>query len=244
MKTLIAIPARMASVRFPNKPMIMIDGKPMIQRVWEKAIESNLGKVIVACCEDEVFNLITSIGGQAILTNPDLPSGTDRVYEAIKNLDGISQYDSIINLQGDMPLIRSNDISKVNISLKQGFDIGTLITDLTNIEKKNPNITKAKINWIKKDLIGKAIDFDRSISNTINVYHHVGIYSFRYDSLKKFVFLSPSKNEKKLKLEQMRAIDANMTIGVSYIKEVPLSVDTKEDLFYVEKLIKNYNEQN
>ena len=91
MKTLIAIPARMASVRFPNKPMIMIDGKPMIQRVWEKAIESDLGKVIVACCEDEVFNLITSIGGQAILTNPDLPSGTDRVYEAIKNLDGISQ---------------------------------------------------------------------------------------------------------------------------------------------------------
>ena len=150
MKTLIAIPARMASVRFPNKPMIMIDGKPMIQRVWEKAIESNLGKVIVACCEDEVFNLITSIGGQAILTNPDLPSGTDRVYEAIKNLDGISQYDSIINLQGDMPLIRSNDISKVNISLKQGFDIGTLITDLTNIEKKDPNITKAKINWIKR----------------------------------------------------------------------------------------------
>ena len=244
MKTLIAIPARMASVRFPNKPMVMIDGKPMIQRVWEKAIESNLGKVIVACCEDEVFNLITSIGGQAILTNPDLPSGTDRVYEAIKNLDGISQYDSIINLQGDMPLIRSNDISKVNISLKQGFDIGTLITDLTNIEKKDPNITKAKIDWIKKDLIGKAIDFDRSISNTINVYHHVGIYSFRYDSLKKFVFLSPSKNEKKLKLEQMRAIDANMTIGVSYIKEVPLSVDTEEDLFYVEKIIKNYNEQN
>ena len=89
MKTLIAIPARMASVRFPNKPMIMIDGKPMIQRVWEKAIESDLGKVIVACCEDEVFNLITSIGGQAILTNPDLPSGTDRVYEAIKNLDGV-----------------------------------------------------------------------------------------------------------------------------------------------------------
>ena len=244
MKTLIAIPARMASVRFPNKPMIMIDGKPMIQRVWEKAIESNLGKVIVACCEDEVFNLITSIGGQAILTNPDLPSGTDRVYEAIKNLDGISQYDSIINLQGDMPLIRSNDISKVNISLKQGFDIGTLITDLTNIEKKDPNITKAKINWIKKYLIGKAIDFDRSINNTINAYHHVGIYSFRFDSLKKFVYLSPSKNEKKLKLEQMRAIDANMTIGVSYIKEVPLSVDTKEDLFYVEKLIKNYNEQN
>ena len=244
MKTLIAIPARMASVRFPNKPMIMIDGKPMIQRVWEKAIESDLGKVIVACCEDEVFNLITSIGGQAILTNPDLPSGTDRVYEAIKNLDGISQYDSIINLQGDMPLIRSNDINKVNIPLKQGFDIGTLITNLTNIEKNDPNITKARINWIKKDLIGKAIDFDRSIGNTINNYHHVGIYSFRYDSLKKFVFLSPSKNEKKLRLEQMRAIDANMTIGVSYIKEVPLSVDTKEDLFYVEKLIKNYNEQN
>ena len=244
MKTLIAIPARMASVRFPNKPMIMIDGKPMIQRVWEKAIEADLGKVVVACCEDEIFNLITSIGGQAILTNPDLPSGTDRVYEAIKNLDNISQYDSIINLQGDMPLINSNDINKVNIPLKQGFDIGTLITDLTNIEKKDPNITKARINWIKKDLIGKAIDFDRSINNTINNYHHVGIYSFRYDSLKKFVFLTPSKNEKKLKLEQMRAIDANMTIGVSYIKEVPLSVDTKEDLFYVEKLIKNYNEQN
>ena len=116
MKTLILIPARMASLRFPNKPMVRIQGKPMIQRVWEQAIASNLGDVIVACSEKVVFECITSLGGRAILTDPNLPSGTDRIFEAIKNKNNIHQFDSIINLQGDMPIIDPLDIAKVPIS--------------------------------------------------------------------------------------------------------------------------------
>ena len=118
MKTLIVIPVRMASNRFPNKPMALIKGKPMIQRVWEQAVSSKIGDVIVACCEKEVYDFIVFLGGTAQLTDPNLPSGTDRVYAAIQKHSNINQYDSIINLQGDMPLISPEDIVKVNFPLQ------------------------------------------------------------------------------------------------------------------------------
>ncbi len=240
MKTLIVIPVRMASKRFPNKPMALIKGKPMIQRVWEKAIFSSVGDVLVACSEKEVYDLIISLKGKAELTDPNLPSGTDRVFAAIQKNTNIDQYNSIINLQGDMPLIETNVIQKVNIPLEQGYDIGTIVTSLKdNNELKDLNITKANIEWIKKDLIGTAIDFSKNINllKGKNYYHHVGIYSFRYETLKKFVSLPPSNNENIRQLEQMRALDANMSIGVGYVKNVPISVDTNEDLLEVEKLI-------
>ena len=240
MKTIILIPARMASSRFPNKPMAIIEGKPMIQRVWEQAIFSNLGEVIVACSEKIVFDCITSLGGNAVLTDPNLPSGTDRIFEAIKNRNDIHEFDSIINLQGDMPLINPQDIDKVNQPLEQGFDIGTLVTQLDNIQAQDINVTKAKVNWIKKYNIGKATDFFKlKVKLDNDIYHHVGIYSFRYETLKKFVFLPQSKNELNTKLEQYRALDAKMTIGVSYVKDVPISIDTKDDLIYAQKIIKN-----
>ena len=240
MKTLILIPARMASLRFPNKPMAIICGKPMIQRVWEQAMASNLGEVIVACSEKEVLECIISLGGNAILTDPNLPSGTDRIFEAIKNKDNINEFDSVINLQGDMPIIDPYDIVKVNKPLLQGFDIGTLATELKDNQKYDSNVTKVKIDWIKKYTIGKAVDFYKSLKATYDeVYHHVGIYSFRYETLKKFKSLTPSINELKYKLEQWRALDAKMTIGVSYVKDVPNSVDTKKDLINVENIIKN-----
>ena len=240
MKTIIIIPSRMASTRFPNKPMAIIDGLPMVQRVWQQAMISNLGPVIVACCEKEVFNLIKSLGGDATMTPPDLPSGTDRVFEVIKNHPKGRQFDSIINLQGDMPIIDPEDIKKVNIPLMQGFDIGTLVTNLSFTEEKNINITKAKICWIKKNYIGQAIDFYKfSKKEIINIYHHVGIYSFRYESLKKFVTSECSPNELYHKLEQWRGIDAKMSIGASFVDKVPLSVDTEDDLIKVENIIKS-----
>ena len=240
MKTLIVIPVRMASKRFPNKPMALIKGKPMIQRVWEQAILSEIGDVIVACCEREIHDLITSLKGKAELTDPNLPSGTDRVYAAIQKHPNINKYESIINLQGDMPFIAPNDIEQVNFPLKQGFDIGTLVTNFRNDnEVQDNNITKADVEWIKKELIGEALDFNKDIHSLKgkNLYHHVGIYSFRYETLKKFISLLPSDSEKIKQLEQMRALDANMSIGVGYVKNVPISVDTKEDLIKIEKLI-------
>ena len=240
MKTIIIIPARMASQRFPNKPMALIDGIPMIQRVWEKAKLANIGEVVVSCCEKIVFDKINSIGGTAIMTNPDLPSGTDRVYEIINNHPNANQFECIINLQGDMPLVNPNDIQKVSIPLMQGFDIGTLVTHISKEEEKNINITKAKVNWIKRENIGEAIDFYKKPKKVLkNIYHHIGIYSFRINSLKKFIGLKPSENELFHKLEQWRALDSNMTIGTKYIDESYFGVDTEEDLLKAENIIKD-----
>ena len=240
MKTIIIIPARMASQRFPNKPMALIDGIPMIQRVWEKAKLANIGEVVVACCEKIVFDKINSIGGTAIMTNPDLPSGTDRVYEIINNHPNANQFECIINLQGDMPLVNPNDIQKVSIPLMQGFDIGTLVTHISKEEEKNINITKTKVNWIKKENIGEAIDFYKKPKKVLkNIYHHIGIYSFRTNSLKKFIGLKPSENELFHKLEQWRALDSNMTIGTKYIDESYFGIDTEEDLLKAENIIKD-----
>ena len=240
MKTIIIIPARMASQRFPNKPMALIDGIPMIQRVWEKAKLANIGEVVVACCEKIVFDKINSIGGTAIMTNPDLPSGTDRVYEIINNHPNANKFECIINLQGDMPLVNPNDIQKVSIPLMQGFDIGTLVTHISKEEEKNINITKAKVNWIKRENIGEAIDFYKKPKKVLkNIYHHIGMYSFRINSLKKFIGLKPSENELFHKLEQWRALDSNMTIGTKYIDESYFGVDTEEDLLKAENIIKD-----
>jgi len=239
MKTIIIIPSRMASTRFPNKPIALIDGIPMVQRVWQQAIASNLGTVVVACCEKEVFDLITSLGGKATMTTQNLPSGTDRIFEVIKHHPEGHQFDSIINLQGDMPIIIPTDIKKVNIPLMQGFDIGTLVTNISYEDEADVNITKAKINWITKNDLGEAKDFyKKSKKQTNNVYHHVGIYSFRYETLKKFVYLKPSANELYYKLEQWRAIDAQMKIGTCFVDNIPLSVDTEDDLIKVENIIK------
>ena len=244
MKTIVIIPSRMASQRFPNKPMVMINGMTMIERVWKQAINSNVGNVYVACCEKEVFELINDKGGNAIMTDPNLPSGTDRVFAGFEKIQNLEKLDSIINLQGDMPLINSDDIAKVNEPIINGYSIGTLGTNLNSIEEENINITKVKINWDKEKKIGDAVDFYKNSKGTLkNIYQHVGIYSFKPSALNNFVKLSQSKNELEKKLEQLRAIDAGIKIGISYVENVPLSVDTKEDLNHIESIIKGTNDK-
>ena len=159
MKTAIIIPARMASQRLPNKPMLKINGIPMIERVWKQGINSKIGDVYVACSEDEVFDLISSKGGKAVMTNPNLPSGTDRVFAAFNLLDNKDEYESIINLQGDMPLIDPINIQNVNIPLENGYDIGTIATNISKDEEKNENITKVSIDWKKENFVGNSLDF-------------------------------------------------------------------------------------
>ena len=243
MKTAIIIPARMASQRLPNKPMVKINGIPMIERVWKQGINSNIGDVYVACSEDEVFDLISSKGGKAIMTDPNLPSGTDRVFAAFNLLDNKDEYESIINLQGDMPLIDSINIKSVNIPLENGYDIGTIATDISSEEEKNENITKVSIDWKKLDVIGNSLDFYKfSKKKSSNIYQHVGIYSFKPIALRKFVSLPASKNEKDRKLEQLRAIDAGIKIGITYVENVPISVDTLEDLILIENILNNRDE--
>lgn len=244
MKTAIIIPARMASQRFPNKPMAKINGTPMIERVWRQGINSKVGDVYVACSENEVFNLIISKGGKAIMTDPNLPSGTDRVFAAFNLLENKDDYESIINLQGDMPLIDYKNIQSANIPLHNGYDIGTIATDISSNEIKNENITKVIVDWKEEGVVGNSLDFYKSIKTEVtNIYQHVGIYSFKPSALKKFILLPPSKNEIDRKLEQLRLLDAGIKIGITYVENVPISVDTVEDLILIENILKNKDEK-
>ena len=242
MKTIIMIPSRMASSRFPGKPMVKINGKPMIQRVWEQAINCNIGDVVVACSENEVFDLITNLGGKAILTNPNLPSGTDRIYSALTKMPEHKEFDFVINLQGDMPIIKPQQIKKVINPLKHKYSIGTLATNLKRDEVSNKNVTKVSVKWDKNN-IGQAKDFFRYKDKVDeNTFHHVGIYSYTINSIKDFVKLPTSKNEKLLNLEQYRAMDAGIGIGVTLVNNIPPSIDTKEDLNLIETIIRENNE--
>ena len=242
MKTIIMIPSRMASSRFPGKPMVKINGKPMIQRVWQQAINCNIGDVVVACSENEVFDLITNLGGKAILTNPNLPSGTDRIYSALTKMPEHKEFDFVINLQGDMPIIKPQQIKKVINPLKHKYSIGTLATNLKKDELSNKNVTKVSVEWDKNN-IGQAKEFFRYKEKIDeNTFHHVGIYSYTIKSIIDFVKLPTSKNEKLLNLEQYRAMDAGIGIGVTLVNNIAPSIDTKEDLNLIETIIRENNE--
>ena len=244
MKIVIIIPSRMASKRFPGKPLAKIDGIPMIQRVWQQANAANIGEVFVACSENDVFDLIKGVGGNAIMTDPSLPSGTDRIHSAFKKINNYSEIDYIINLQGDMPLIESHHIKKVIEPLKNNFQIGTMATNLKREEISNPNITKVIVDW-KKNNIGHAKEFFRDKKFiTDQAFHHVGIYSYLQKTLTSFVNLPKSKNEVSLELEQYRAVDAGMRIGITFEKNIPISIDTKEDLITAESIIRANYEKN
>ena len=243
MKSVVIIPSRMASTRLPGKPLMPIDGIPMIQRVWQQAIASKIGDVFVACSEIEVHDLIINNGGKAIMTDTNLPSGTDRVHSAFLKIKNNKDIDIIINLQGGMPLINPEHILKVIDPIKRNFAIGTLATNLNNNELNNPNVTKVEVDF-KKNEVAEALSFYREVTiENKNLYHHVGIYSYTPDSINTFINLPKSKNEIDLSLEQMRAMDSNIPIGVTYVPEVPISVDTKEDLINIEINIREHNDK-
>ena len=237
--TAIIIPTRLGAKRFPNKPLAKINDVPMIIHVLNRAKESKIGKVLVATPDDKIFQVVKANGGKAILTKPDHLSGSDRIYEAyIKELR--NDVDLIINLQGDMPNIKPNSISKLaKLMRKNNCDIGTLASYIT--DKKdiiNPNVVKVHINkMLKDDNFLEARDFFRIKKDLNNekIYHHIGIYAFTNIALTKYVKLARSKLEIERNLEQMRAMENNLVIKVGLCDSVPLSVDTEEDLIKVSK---------
>ena len=237
--TVIIIPTRLAATRLPNKPLAKINNLPMIVHVFNRAKESKIGKVFVATPDNEIYKIVKENGGEAILTKSEHLSGSDRVYEAytkeIKN-----NFDLIINLQGDMPNIKPNSISKLEKLMRDNnCDIGTLASDIA--DKKdiiNPNIVKVQVEeTLKNDTFVKAKDFFRVKKDLDKekIYHHIGIYAFTNIALTKYVKLSRSQLEKKRNLEQMRAMENNMIIKVGRTDSIPLSVDTEEDLKEVKK---------
>ena len=240
--TAIIIPTRLGATRFPNKPLAKINNVPMIIHVLNRAKESKVGEVFVATPDDKILQIVKKNGGKAILTRADHQSGSDRVHEAyIKKLK--NKVDLIINLQGDMPNIKPNSISKLaKLMRSNNCDIGTLASVMT--DKKdimNPNIVKVHIEQtLKDDNFLNAKDFFRMRKDLNNerIYHHIGIYAFTNIALTKYVKLSRSKLEIKRNLEQMRALENNLIIKVGLSNILPLSVDTEEDLAKVTKEMK------
>ncbi len=230
---LIIIPARMASTRLPNKPLADIGGTPMIVHVWRRAQEAQLGRVVVAAAEQDIIDVIEAAGGEAIITDRDLPSGTDRIHQAAQKIDPDKTHTIIINLQGDLPSLDPHFIART-AQLLQNADMSSLAAQIHNdTERDNPNVVKAVIAFDDASCQeGRALYFTRATapSGEGALYHHIGIYGFRRAILDKFVALSRSPLEQRERLEQLRALEAGFTIRMGIVDKVALGVDTKEDL--------------
>ncbi|MFY9286882.1 MAG: 3-deoxy-manno-octulosonate cytidylyltransferase [Alphaproteobacteria bacterium] len=239
---ILIIPARMTSTRLPGKPLADIHGQPMIVHVWKRAMASKVGPVLVACDTNEIVDVIKKAGGMAVLTKPDHPSGSDRIWEALHAMDGHARYDAIINVQGDEPLLNPDHIRTAFDLLKNpGVDISTLAAVIDDEQKKIASqVVKAAIDCDGRTKQGRALYFSRHPipSGEGPVYHHVGLYAYRREALAAFVAAPPSPLELREKLEQLRALSLGMHIEVGVIDSVPMGVDTPEDLEKARKLLK------
>ena len=241
--SLIIIPARMAATRLPGKPLALINDEPMIVHVWKRACQSEAGPVIVACGEIEIKETIEKYGGKAILTDPNLPSGSDRVWSAAEIYDPNGKFDIIVNVQGDQPTLDPKHISKTIDALRDSnSNMSTLITPINNQDEVNdPSVIKVAIDFQENTNVATALYFSR---NPIPygegpLYHHVGIYGFTRASLKKFVSIKPSELEKRERLEQLRALTNGFKISAYLVDHSPPSVDTPEDLERVRTILEN-----
>lgn len=234
-QTIVMIPARLASTRLPYKPLADIAGRPMIVHVWQRAMEAGIGPVVVACAEPEIARVIEEAGGRAVLTDPELPSGTDRIHQALERLDPEGRFETVVNLQGDLPVLDPSVLERVVEPLEAlGADIGTLAAaTMEEDERSSPNVVKAVISLPDpKARLARALYFTRAPSpwGSGPVWHHIGIYAFRRTALRRFCGLLPSPLEQREKLEQLRALENGMSIGVSLVDTVPFGVDTAADL--------------
>jgi 3-deoxy-manno-octulosonate cytidylyltransferase (CMP-KDO synthetase) len=232
-RTLVLIPARMASTRLPGKMLLDIAGLPMIVHVLRRAEAANIGRVAVATDTPDIAAAVTSHGGEAVMTSADHPSGSDRIFEALGKLDPSGQSEIVINLQGDFPTISPDNIRDVLGPLDDpAVDIATLAAEIhTEEESSNPNVVKAIGSRIGARRL-RALYFSRAAAPWGDGprYHHVGLYAYRREALQRFVALPPSPLELQERLEQLRALEAGMRIDVTIVETVPRGVDTPADL--------------
>jgi 3-deoxy-manno-octulosonate cytidylyltransferase (CMP-KDO synthetase) len=241
---IVVIPARLASSRLPGKPLADIHGQPMIVQVWRRAMEAAVGPVLVACGDAAIADAVRKAGGDAVLTRPDHPSGSDRIFEALQTADPTGRYDAVVNLQGDLPTVDPLAIRACLAPLDEpAVDIGTIATLIASEEERaNPNMVKAVIAFPEakaglsaeapRAKAGRALYFSRLPvpSGEGPHYHHVGIYAFRRDALARFIALPPGILELRERLEQLRALEAGMRIDVALVDSAPFGVDTPADL--------------
>jgi 3-deoxy-manno-octulosonate cytidylyltransferase (CMP-KDO synthetase) len=239
-RTLVLIPARMAATRLPGKPLLDIAGLPMIVHVLRRAEAARIGRVAVATDTPEIAAAVTSHGGEAVMTRTDHASGSDRIYEALGKLDPGGEAEIVINLQGDFPTIRPDNIRSVLGPLAEpAVDIATLAAQIhTEEEDTNPNVVKVVGSPIGEGRL-RALYFTRATAPWGDGprYHHIGLYAYRRAALERFVTLAPSALERREKLEQLRAIEAGMRIDVTVVDTVPRGVDTPADLVTTRQLL-------
>jgi 3-deoxy-manno-octulosonate cytidylyltransferase (CMP-KDO synthetase) len=241
---LILIPARLASTRLPGKPLAEIHGAPMIVHVWRRAVAAALGPVIVACAEREIAAAVEAAGGSAILTDPDLPSGSDRIHQALRRLDPERRHDVIVNLQGDLPTIAPAIIRQALTPLADpDVDIATLACVIrVEAERHAPSVVKAVAAFppgAPAGSVARALYFTRVTApgGAGDHYHHIGLYAYRRAALERFVALPPGILERRENLEQLRALEAGMRIDLALVDTVPLGVDTPADLARARELL-------
>ena len=237
--TAVIIPSRLKAERLPNKPLKLINKKEMILHVYETAIKAKIGEVFVATPDREIADIIKSHGGKATITNKSHQTGTDRIFEVFQK-ELKSEPEFIVNLQGDMPNL--NPLAIYNLiehMKKKTCDIGTLASELGNLELNDPNVVKVITSKNIEKEFSSALDFFRASKNngTNSVYHHIGIYAFTNKALIRYVGLKRSKLEIERKLEQLRALENQMKIEVGYIEDCPLSDDTEKDLEEIKKIM-------
>ncbi|WP_315775490.1 MULTISPECIES: 3-deoxy-manno-octulosonate cytidylyltransferase [unclassified Bradyrhizobium] len=239
-RILVLIPARMASTRLPGKPLLDIAGQPMIVQVLRRAQEAAIGRVAVATDTPEIAAAVTAAGGEVVMTKPDHPSGSDRIYEAMCKLDPAREAEIVVNLQGDFPTIDPQNISDVLPPLEDpAVDIATLAAQIhTEEESLNPNVVKAVGSPLGRRRM-RALYFTRATAPHGDGprYHHIGLYAYRRAALERFVSLPPSPLEQQEKLEQLRALEAGMRIDVMVVDAVPRGVDTPADLETARRLL-------
>lgn len=231
--TLVLIPARMAATRLPGKPLLDIAGLPMVVQVLRRAQAAEIGRVAVATDTPEIAAAVTAHGGEVVMTRSDHPSGSDRIFEALQTLDPERKIETVINLQGDFPTIRPEQIGAVLGPLADpAVDIATLAAEIhTEEEATNPNVVKVIGSPLAPDRL-RALYFTRATAPWGDGprYHHIGLYGYRRAALERFVALPPSPLEAREKLEQLRALEAGMRIDVGIVDTVPRGVDTAADL--------------
>ena len=240
-RSLIVIPSRLAATRLPNKPLLDIHGVPMIVHCWRRAVEADIGPVIVACADAPIAEAITAAGGDAIMTDANHPSGSDRIWEAVTKVDPDAKHDAVVNLQGDLPTIEPRSIRTALDALSTPeTDIGTLAVVISDeADRLNPSIVKAVAGFRPGERVARALYFSRTAvpGGAGDYYHHIGLYAYRRAALSRFVSMPPGVLEKREKLEQLRALEAGMRIDVALVDTVPVGVDTAADLALAREIL-------
>ena len=242
-KTVILIPSRLSAKRLPGKPLLKINGISIISHVVKKAKEADIGDVYVATEDKEIIEDVNLNGGKAILTSNRHKTGSDRIFECFEKLE-LKDVDYIINLQGDEPNVDTSDLRHLSNLIKINKpEIGTLAAKIDDQSKlNNENIVKVITeSKITNENFPVALDFKRKINDqNTNISHHIGIYAFKPNILKKIIKLKQTKNEIKNRLEQLRPMENSIKINVALAKFSPIGIDTMEDYLALKKLLE-YN---